>query len=131
MHKHLFQSQLARARGLGASHQGTAHFTHQRITAYALIPLSVWLIWQLSTIANFSYQHLIMWIEQPFNAIFLIAYILFTAYHLVLGLQMIIEDYIGTHWLKLSLLLGLKCFAVIFVLAVIYLIHRLSLMGLT
>ncbi len=76
------------------------------MTAVALLPLSVWLVFFLDRLLKLSHAEMLAWLAKPQNAVFLAAYLLVSAYHAMLGLKVVIEDYIHTEWLKiLSLLL--------------------------
>lgn len=88
---------LARARGLGAAKQGVHHWWLQRVTAVALVPLSVWLVASLVAVAGTDHATVSAWIGQPLTAILLILTVIATFYHAALGLQVVYEDYIGSH----------------------------------
>ena len=96
------KSDLARVRGLGSAKDGTHHFWHQRLTAIALIPLSLWFISALLCMINGTYFEAISWIAQPHVTTLLVAFSAALFYHVKLGLQTVVEDYIHTEWLKLA-----------------------------
>ncbi len=87
---------------LGASRKGLHHWWMQRVTAFALMPLSAWLIFSLACIADINYQTLVSWVSDPVHSIFLIGFLLSAYYHAMLGLQTILEDYVSTEWLRIS-----------------------------
>lgn len=68
----------------------------QRITAIIIIPLTFWLIIFLNLILTASYQETLAWLNNILNAGCLLAWIVLTAYHAALGLQVVFEDYIST-----------------------------------
>jgi len=74
----------------------TAHFWYQRVTAIALIPLSLWLIVLTSKALNAPYQETVNWLIAPINAAALVVWIVAVIYHAALGVQVVIEDYIST-----------------------------------
>ena len=91
---------LARARGLGSAKEGSHHWWHQRLTAIALVPLSLWFIFSLISMVGADYMTVVYWLRLPFVSVLLILFIVFLFYHTVLGLQVVIEDYIDSEWQK-------------------------------
>ncbi len=108
MNKHQLNSTLAKAKGLGSTHEGTEHFIQQRITALALIPLVLWFCFSLAMLPDMGYVSLTNWVQAPINSILLIITIIVSFYHLQLGLQVIIEDYISDYFIKLSSIILMK-----------------------
>jgi succinate dehydrogenase / fumarate reductase membrane anchor subunit len=118
-----FRAPLAKVRGLGSAKSGTHHWWLQRLTAVALIPLSLWFVASLISVATADYATAIAWLRSPLATVLCCALIVATFYHGQLGLQVVLEDYVHTEWLKLasivltqllSLLLATAClFAVL------------------
>ncbi len=104
---------LARVRGLGASRDGLAHWRAQRLTALALIPLSVWLVGWLIALAGASHAEVVAWIRSPWNAALHVLFIAAFFHHAQLGVQVIIEDYVQDEFLKVATLVGVKFLAVL------------------
>lgn len=104
------KSPLARARGLGASHDGVTHWWHQRITAFANIPLMIWLVWSVIQMETWSHADFTGWLAQPVNSILMILAVISVFYHAALGTQVIAEDYIHHEGLKVFKLVGIKLF---------------------
>ncbi|MDA0260782.1 MAG: succinate dehydrogenase, hydrophobic membrane anchor protein [Proteobacteria bacterium] len=100
-----FETPLGRVRGLGSAKSGLEHWWHQRLTALALIPLTVWFAVSLVVIANGTYQEAVDWIRDPIVAGLMIVMLAAGYYHLKLGMQVIIEDYVHSEWLKISALI--------------------------
>jgi succinate dehydrogenase / fumarate reductase, membrane anchor subunit len=96
---------LSRARGLGSAHSGVQHFWAQRVTAVALVPLVVWLIGSLAYHAGSDYESARAFFAQPIAGALLLLLIGTTAYHMKLGMQVIVEDYIHKEGTKLVLLM--------------------------
>ena len=101
---------LGRAKGLGSAHTGTQHWWLQRITAIALLPLTLWFVVSLSALAGQERENVIAWFGDPLSAIALSALVLVGIYHGVLGLQVIIEDYVHCEWRKLFMLWFVRFF---------------------
>ncbi|MFK5984433.1 MAG: succinate dehydrogenase, hydrophobic membrane anchor protein [Pseudomonadota bacterium] len=112
MNKVNLQSDIAKAKGLGSGHQGTAHFIHQRLTALALIPLVLWFCFSLVSLPNMDYNSIIQWIQMPINTVLLMLIVAAAFYHLQLGLQVVIEDYVSSYPIKLLsiILTNFACF---------------------
>lgn len=101
-------SPLAKARGAGSAHHGSGHWMHQRITAVGNIPLMLWLVWSVVHLPSASYQDVSLWLAQPVNAILMILAVLSMFYHAVLGLQVVIEDYVHCEFSKMLSLIGIR-----------------------
>ncbi len=100
-----FRSPLGRIEGLGTAKAGTSHFLHQRITAVALVPLSVWFAASALAYVGAERGAVGAFFAQPINAILMALFILAAVYHMSLGLQTIIEDYFHQEGLKLTLVI--------------------------
>lgn len=101
------------ARGRGSSHTGVHHWWLQRITAIALVPLSIWFLFLIGSLMHATYPEVLAGIGQPVNAIFLIILSVAMFWHGALGLQVIIEDYVHTRWLELTLQILLRFGAIL------------------
>lgn len=121
---------LARARGLGSAKDGTHHWIAQRLTAVALVPLSLWIMASLlAVIEGADYATAIAWIRSPAVTILLILLVVAVFYHGRLGLQVVIEDYVHTGWTKVTLLLGVDFVAAGLALAAIIAVLRIAFGG--
>lgn len=92
---------LAKARGLGSAKDGTAHWWAQRVSAIALVPLVLYVLYLLVSLAGADYATVRLTIAQPVNALLLILFIGTAFWHARLGLQVVIEDYIHVGWLEI------------------------------
>lgn len=90
---------LKRARGLGSAHDGTAHFIIQRITAIALIFLSIYVVGLVVWLIGADYASVRAAVAHPYNALLLVAFLIAAFWHAKLGMQVIVEDYVHTPWL--------------------------------
>ncbi len=107
------RSALGRVRGLGSAKNGFGHWWHQRLTAIALVPLSLWFVNAILAHMHDDHAAVVNWIGSPFVSVLLIALILSLFYHAKLGLQVVIEDYLHDEPYKLVALVAMK-FAVAF-----------------
>jgi len=107
------RSPLGRAIGLGSAKEGVEHWWLQRITAVALVPLTLWFVIAVIRLVGADLDSLRDWVGNPLPAILLVLLLIATFYHASLGLQVVIEDYVHTELSKLGLLIivRLACFA--------------------
>lgn len=103
-----YQTPLRRVRGLGSARQGSQDWWHQRVTAVALLPLSLWLTVHLPLLPEVSFTEVVSWISLPWNTILLLSFIMLSLFHAMLGLQVVIEDYVHNDWMKVIGMLGVR-----------------------
>ena len=120
------QTPLKRARGLGSAKDGTHHFIVQRITALALVPLSLWIVWLALALMHADYAQARAIVHQPFAAVWLAAFVIAAFWHAQLGMQVVIEDYIHDEKLKLVSIMANNFFSITVALAAAYAIFKLS-----
>ncbi|MGD0193100.1 MAG: succinate dehydrogenase, hydrophobic membrane anchor protein [Rhizomicrobium sp.] len=118
---------LSQVEGLGASRTGTSHFWRQRITAMALIPLTIWFVWSVLTLIGADRDTALAFLKMPANAVLMGLFIVITAIHMTLGLQMVIEDYVHGEGQKIVLLVLNQFFAWLVAAATIYALVRIAL----
>ena len=99
------RSELGKVRGLGAAHDGTQHFWMQRVTAVANVPLVIFLVWFIVDHLGVARADVVAAIKNPFNALGLALAMISVCWHMKLGLQMVIEDYVHAPALKIASLL--------------------------
>jgi succinate dehydrogenase membrane anchor subunit len=96
---------LRRVRGLGAARSGTGHFWHQRVTSVAGIALTIALLLIITALLGRSHAAVIQILGSPVIAIIVLLFIINTAYHMWIGMQEIILDYVhDDKWKLLSLM---------------------------
>jgi len=118
---------LKRARGLGSSQHGVAHWWTQRTTAVGLIVLGLWFVILVLGLLHGDYATARAAVAKPWNAVLLIAFLVAMFWHAVLGLQVVIEDYVHTRWKEIVLLVAIKFLAVLSVLAGTLAVLRIAL----
>ncbi len=121
-----FRSPLKKAKGLGAAHAGVHHWMAQRITALALIPLVVWLVYSIVDLKGASYAEFMAWTASPINAVLMIFFVIASFYHGVLGAQVVVEDYIKCKCLKMTKLIAHKLFFTALAIATIFSILKIA-----
>ncbi len=88
------ETPLHKAQGLGSSHSGVRHFWSQRITAVALIPLGIWFAISMLGLAGTGIVPVLIFLSNPLNAVLMGAFVLISLYHMALGIQEVILDYV-------------------------------------
>jgi len=106
------RSPLGRAIGLGSAKEGVGQWWIQRLTAVALVPLAVWFV--VAVIAHLGVDLVAFrrWVGQPGTAIAFILLLIATFYHVSLGFQVVIEDYVHGELVKLAMIVVVRlvCF---------------------
>jgi succinate dehydrogenase / fumarate reductase, membrane anchor subunit len=107
------RSPLGRARGLGSAREGVEHWWMQRVTAVALIPLTLWFAASLIALTGSDYNAFIAWLKAPFVAILMVLLLIALFHHTALGLQVVVEDYVHSDRAKIPTVVAIRlaCFA--------------------
>lgn len=124
------ETPLARVRHLGAAGDGTGHWWRQRLTALALVPLSLWFVGSLWAIVAGGARRdaFVDWLSGPVAAILMLLFLGATFYHLKLGLQTVIEDY-ARGWPKWTMLVLNALLCLLLGLASVYSVVVIALRG--
>lgn len=117
---------LKKAKGWGSAKSGTHHFWVQRLTALALIPLTLWFCFGLASLPSMEYGEFVAWMKSPYSAIMMIMTIAATFYHYALGLQVIIEDYVSDHGIRTAAIIGGYFFSIIVAVTGIFSVLRIA-----
>ena len=118
---------LGRVLGLGTAKDGTDHWWGQRVSGVALVLLGLWFVTSLVMQPSLGYTAVVDFIGRPINTVLLALLCLTVAYHSFLGVQVVIEDYVHGHGVKIVSLV-LSRFVHIFVAVIsIYAILRIGL----
>ena len=117
---------LARVRGLGSARSGTGHFWHQRLTAVANVPLTIAFVLIVIALLGRNHAAAQQILGTPLVAIVILLFIGSITYHMRIGMQVIIEDYVHDEIAKLVLIMPNTFFAVAVALASAYAIFKLS-----
>ena len=122
-----YRHPLKKARGLGSAQYGVGHWWAQRATAAALVLLGLWLVSLVLHLLHADYAGARELVARPWNAVLLIAFVATAFWHAVLGLQVVIEDYVHTRWKEVTLLMAIKFIAVLATLAGVLAVLRIAL----
>ncbi len=85
---------MRRVLGAGSAREGVHHWWMQRLTAVALVPLSVWFAVSLLTLPSLSHATVAAWMGQSWTAVLLMLLVLVATWHSRLGLEVVVEDYV-------------------------------------
>lgn len=121
-----FRTPLGRVRALGSAKSGTGHFWHQRLTAVANVPLVIAFVLILVSLLGRSHAAVVQILGSPLVAIVMLLFIGSITYHMKLGMQVIIEDYVHDEKWKFAAVIANIFFAVAVGLAAAYAILKLS-----
>lgn len=108
----LLRTPLKAVRGIGAAKEGVAHWWAQRLSAVALIPLSLWFVASLFRLFRAERFELVEWLSNPIDATLMVLLLGFTFWHAQLGVKVIIEDYVHGECRKQALLMANQLLAV-------------------
>jgi succinate dehydrogenase / fumarate reductase membrane anchor subunit len=120
------RSPLGSVLGLGTAKDGTAHWWGQRVSGAALVILGLWFAWAVATLPGFAHADAVAFIGKPVNAVLLLLLSITMAYHSYLGVQVVIEDYVHGHGLKIASLVLSRFAHVFLAVAAVYAILKLG-----
>ena len=100
-----YRTPLGRARGLGSAKHGAGHWVSERVTAIALVPLTIWAVYGILRLAAGGYGFAVHWIQDPLNATLTVLTLAITFWHMHSGLRVVVEDYIHKALTRSALLL--------------------------
>lgn len=102
------RSPLSQALGSGSAKAGFEHWWAERLTAVALVPLSLWFALSLFALPTLDYFTVRDWIAAPWHSVGTLLLVITLLWHASLGVQVVIEDYVHHHSLKLVSLVLVK-----------------------
>lgn len=120
------RSPLGRVLGRGAAKSGVAHWWVQRVSAIALVPLTLWFLIELVSLPLADHASVRAWIAGGWTPVALVLLIGTTSWHSALGVQVVIEDYVHHAGLKLASLLASSMLHVLVAVAGIYAVLRVA-----
>lgn len=122
-----YRTPLKNVRGLGAAKTGTEHFVVQRLTATALVPLSIWFLIFVLSLLGSDYVAATEAVAKPWNAILLVGFLIAAFWHAQLGMQVVLEDYVHTSLLALAAQTIVRFVAVLGAIVSIFAVARIAL----
>ncbi len=129
MERQRLRTPLAQAIGLGSAKEGVEHWWAQRVSAVALVVLSLWFVAAIIAHAGADRAAITAWLHNPLSAILAILLVAGVFYHSALGLQVVIEDYIHSEWLKIPSLVVMRLLSLALAVAGIFAVLRIAFGG--
>ncbi len=102
---------FAKITGKGSAHEGTSHFWHQRLTALANVPLTLFAVWLVTQLAGANRADMALMLANPVVSGLLVLTLISFAWHMKLGMQVVIEDYVPAEGTKIVLIIANNFFA--------------------
>jgi succinate dehydrogenase / fumarate reductase membrane anchor subunit len=121
------RSPLGRVLGLGSAKEGVEHWWMQRLTAIVMVPLAIWFAIAAIGLIGADRATMIAWMHNPMAAMLMILAIIAMFYHLALGLQVVIEDYIHSEGWKLGAIIVVRVWCFLLVLRGVLAVLKLAL----
>ena len=123
------ETPLARVRGLGSAREGGHHWWIERLTSVSTLLLFIWLLVSLLRLPAVDYRTVNEWLESPLAAVPMLLLILSTFWHLKLGMQVVIEDYVHEEGWKLFTLVILNFFTILLAALAIFAVLKIAFGG--
>ena len=120
---------LSRARGLGAAKSGVGHWWHQRLTAIANVPLVIFTVILLVMLNGADHAHVVSVLSHPLVALGLVAMLISVTWHMRLGMQVIIEDYVHGEGLRVLAIVANTLFCAAVALVGLFAVLKLAFGG--
>jgi len=117
---------LSRVRYLGAAHSGTRPFWHQRLTSVAMVPLTIAVVLIIMSLLGRNHAAVVQILGSSPVAIIMLLFIVTSVYHMWLGMQVIVEDYVHDELTKMVILMANTFFSFAIAVAGIFAIFKLS-----
>jgi succinate dehydrogenase / fumarate reductase membrane anchor subunit len=118
---------LGIVKGLGSARSGTHHWWAQRLSAVALVPLTIWFVVELLRLCDAPHSAVVAWLQSPLQATLMLALIIAVFYHAQLGMQVVFEDYVHTPWLKVPVLVASRLVLTLLGLAAVIAVLQITL----
>lgn len=123
------RTSLSRVRGLGAAKSGTKHFIAQRVTAIANVPLTLFVLVSMVSLIGGDYADVVAFISRPMVTIGFLLAILSVTFHMRLGMQAVIEDYIHGEGMKVAALIANLFFTIVIGFICVFAVLKIALTG--
>ena len=117
---------LGRAIGLGSAKEGVEHWWRERIAGLALVPLGLWFVAEIVHHAGADRAEMVGWVRRPVPAVLMLLLLGATFYHTALGLQVVVEDYIGHEGARVALVVLIRLACVLLAVFGIFAVLKLA-----
>jgi succinate dehydrogenase / fumarate reductase membrane anchor subunit len=106
------ETPISRVRGLGSAKSGAHHWWLERLTSISTLALFVWFLASIFRLPTLDHEAVVTWLSSPMAAVPMLLLIVSTFWHLKLGLQVVVEDYVHEGGLKLFSITLINFFAI-------------------
>ena len=120
------RSPVGRVLGLGAAKEGARHWWQQRVTAVALILLTLWFVSALLRLPDLGHATVMAWIAQPASTVLLVLLAITAIFHAQLGLQVVVEDYVAHKGWKIATMLVISFTHVVLAALAVFAVLRIA-----
>lgn len=117
---------LSQVKGHGSAKEGTGHFWLQRLTAIGMVPLVLWLCFSVASLPGMSQLEIRTWLSSPFTAVLMILLLITGLFHAKLGLQVVIEDYVGNHGIRTAAIIAVTLVCAVLAVLGVFSIMRIA-----
>ena len=124
--KSTMRTDISRVRHLGSARSGTQHLWHMRLTSLALVPLTLGFVWLVLSLLGKDYQSVRAALAAPVAAVLMLLFTLTGVFHMKLGMQTIIEDYVHGEGAKTAAVTANIFFCCLVGAACVFAIFRIS-----
>lgn len=124
------RSPLGKALGRGSAKDGVSHWWLQRVSAVALVPLTLWFLLSLLGLPDLGHTEVASWISDGWAPVFLVLLVLSLAYHSALGVQVVLEDYVHAKPAKVAALLASNFLHALLAVAGVFAVLKIAFQGL-
>ena len=123
------RSPLGYVLGHGSAREGVHHWWHLRTTSAALAVLGIWFVFAVLTLPDLGRASVIAWLGKPFNAVLMMLFVFTTVWHSLLGVQVVVEDYVRGKGARVLVLVLLRFIHVLAGAAALFAVLKLALGG--
>jgi succinate dehydrogenase / fumarate reductase membrane anchor subunit len=123
------RSPLGYVLGHGSAREGVHHWWHLRTTSAALAVLGIWFVFAVLTLPDLSRESVLAWLGRPFSAVLMMLFVFATVWHSLLGVQVVVEDYVRGKGLRVLVLVLLRFIHVLAGAAALFAVLKLALGG--
>jgi succinate dehydrogenase / fumarate reductase membrane anchor subunit len=123
------RSPLGYVLGHGSAREGVHHWWHLRTTSAALAVLGIWFVFAVLTLPDLSRASVVAWLGRPFSAVLMLLFVFVTVWHSLLGVQVVVEDYVRGKGARVLVLVLLRFVHVLAGAAALFAVLKLALGG--
>ena len=121
-----YQTPLGRVKGLGSAHAGSVSWLAQKVSAVVLALLFLWFAFSFASLYGKSFEEVLFWVGTPMNTVLLVVLVVAGIYHAIVGLQVLIEDYVSKTCQRIVILSAMRVILSVIGVAIVWAIIRVG-----